>query len=216
MSGRFLFALSCFVLMTNGQTVAQETNRLPLQAGLQAWTRGSTPLSAFSHDRTGESFLGADSVSLKSPFLAFALSAIATGVPVAYGLSLDGKQNETAGGLLFAGGLILGPAMGFFYGEEWGRGMTGVGIRAGLTGVSVLLMASSAGSSHSFGEAVGGAMVVGALGVLAVGVDAIYDLIVVGPSISEQNDTRQVFSISMSPVYRPDSRSMGFHITISI
>ncbi len=216
MSGRFLFALSCFALMTNGQTVAQETNRLPLQAGLQAWPRESTPLSPFSHDLTGESSLGADSVSLKSPFLAFALSAIATGLPVAYGLSLDGTQHETAGGLLFAGGLILGPAMGFFYGEEWGRGFSGAGIRAGLTGVSVLLMASSVSSSHSFGEAVGGAMVVGALGVLAVGVDAIYDLIVVGPTISEQNDMRQVFSISMSPVYRPDSRSMGFHITIGI
>ncbi len=216
MSGRFLFTLSCFVLMTNGRTVAQETNRLPLQAGLQAWTRESTPLSAFSHELTGESSPGADSVSLRSPFLAFALSAIATGVPIAYGLSLDGTKNETAGGLLFAGGLILGPAVGFFYGEEWGRGMTGVGIRAGLAGVSVLLMAGSASSSHSFGEAIGGAMVVGALGVLAVGVDAIYDLIVVGPTISEQNDMRQVFRISMSPVYRPDRSSMGFQFTISI
>ncbi len=159
---------------------------------------------------------GRDSTTSKSPFLGFLLSATATGVPLGCGIALDGSENEDAGMWLALGGIVVGPATGFLYGGESGRGLLGIGIRVGLIGGSVLMMSARASNARTLGEALDGIVVIGVIGLAAVGVSALYDIFTVGSSISEKNAMQKVFGISVSPTYGPNKRSMGIRLTLGL
>jgi len=153
-----------------------------------------------------------DSIALKSPFLAFALSAVVTGVPVGIGIS-RWEGDNAASFWLVTGGLILGPSAGYIYGGEWGRGLGGAGIRLGIAVCSFLVMGGAAtggwGALHDM-------IVVGVIGSAAVVVAALYDVFAVGPYISEKNSVRRVFGLSVSPAFCLETHSLGVQLTISM
>ncbi|MDX1637378.1 MAG: hypothetical protein R3281_05385 [Balneolaceae bacterium] len=74
----------------------------------------------------------------KSTKKAFTRAALHTLVPVALGYPLfnftDQVSVSTAGGLMMAYGILLGPSMGNFYADDDERGQLGLNIRAGSAG----------------------------------------------------------------------------------
>ena len=68
----------------------------------------------------------------RSPGVALALSLVGTAIPIAVSL----RGNDGAAYALMAGGLVLGPVVGYVYaGEAW-RGMAHAGVRAAVLGVT--------------------------------------------------------------------------------
>ncbi len=80
----------------------------------------------------------------KSPSGALTYSLLGTFVPVCVGVGIGltgsssstGEEAQAAAVVVSAAGLLVGPSLGHFYAERWGRGLAGIGIRAvGAAGV---------------------------------------------------------------------------------
>ncbi len=150
----------------------------------------------------------------RSPFLAFAMSAVATGVPVTLGFLNTDPQQETLSGVLVLGGLTLGPAIGYFYGGLWGRGLMWAGVRAGIIGVTLLTMGATASSGGL--ESFGAVYAIGIIGLVAVGVDALYDIFAVGSYVSDRNIERRVFGMRVTPVFSVTTKTIGVRVSIRL
>ncbi len=151
--------------------------------------------------------------SQPSPFVAFCFSALGTGIPLGIGIARYEKDPTALPSLLIAGGLIVGPAMGYFYGGEWGRGFLGMGIRLGITGGCFIVMAAAM-QPNSF--ALGPIVAIGVVGLAVVAIDALYDLFRVPSYISEQNAVRRVLGVNVAPMYSPATRSAGVQVFITL
>ncbi len=148
----------------------------------------------------------------RSPFLAFAMSAVATGVPVALGFTRTETNQETLSGILVLGGLTLGPAVGYCYGGLWGRGLVWAGVRGGIIGLTLLAMTSTA--ETGWWSSIGAVYAIGVIGLVAAGVDALYDVLAVGPSVSERNMQRNVFGMTVSPTYSNVTKGFGVKVRV--
>lgn len=152
------------------------------------------------------------SISHKSPFLAVTLSTVATLAPLA--LSAWGNPGDHIGGLLASSGLLFGPAVGYLYGGATGRGLAGVGIRAGTACLTIGIGALAIAGRGDDG--VGTILVIGCL---AFAGEVIYDMFAVGSYISDINARedarRQGLSFHLSPTYNSDTRTTGIHLNLN-
>jgi hypothetical protein len=139
------------------------------------------------------------SAGRRSPGTAVTLSALGTAVPIALGLTGRGVG-------LLAGGLVLGPALGYVYAGEAGRGMAHAGIRAAILGAAVggAVAICSAGNCNIgiFGES-GGELVPAAFfllgGVVATTVLAVRDINRAGDRLRARNQPLNRLRVSFVP-----------------
>jgi hypothetical protein len=148
------------------------------------------------------------------PEVAQMISTIGTAAPLymAY-------RYESARLGLIAGGLILGPALGYVYAGDIGHGMIHAGIRAAVLGAAVggayLICSVGDCSLGLFGSSSGGALapavILGIAGIVTTTVLIVRDINHVGDRVRVRNLRRS--AISVRPVYVPESRSLGVTIT---
>ena len=140
------------------------------------------------------------SAGRRSPGTAVTLSALGTVVPIALGLAGGGVG-------LLAGGLVLGPALGYVYAGEAGRGMAHAGIRAAILGAAVggAVAICSAGNCNIgiFGGGSGGELVPAAIfllgGVVATTVLAVRDINRAGDRLRARNQPLDRVRVSLGP-----------------
>ena len=205
-----LFSLLAVVLFAFISARGQENDPSAWAGmGQTLFVRPTAERSLLSHQAMD---VRVDSASEKSPLLAFTLSAVCTGVPI--GISLSRPDDRTSlPPILFFSGLVLGPAIGYFYADEWGRGFLGMGVRLGIGGLMFLAAGGMVGNSTS---SLASAAVFGLIGIAFVFVDALYDLIDLPSVVSEHNALRRVFGLAFTPTYSLDTRATGIRICISL
>ena len=149
----------------------------------------------------------------RSPGAAVALSVLGTVAPIALGLA-----KNTRGGLtLTAGGLVLGPAVGYRYAGDVGRGMAHAGIRAAVLGTTVggaVLICSSVDECDFFGPNSGAFTAAAMLalgGIVATTVLAVVDIVRVDDWVRARNP--RLGAVSLRPAYFPASRAAGLLVT---
>jgi hypothetical protein len=149
------------------------------------------------------------SAGRRSPGTAVTLSTLGTAVPIALGLAGGGVG-------LLAGGLVLGPALGYVYAGEAGRGMAHAGIRAVVLGATVggAVLICSAGECNVLGPDSGALAAAGILvlgGVVATAVLAVVDIVRVGDRVRARN--QRLGAVTLRPAYFPASRAAGLLVT---
>ena len=151
-----------------------------------------------------------DTLELKSETGAVLWSVFGTLVPVGAGMA-------TKVFLLSVAGFMIGPSLGYIYGGETGRGLTGIGIRAGIAGATVLVTYAAVSGQKgwdAFWSDLGAILIVGAIGGVAIIIDAAYDILNVGNYIKEKNDARRRLSFAISPTYSLKTGSKGIAMQI--
>jgi hypothetical protein len=135
---------------------------------------------------------------LPSPETAAAISAVSTLAPIAVWAIHPSPETATA----VSGGVLLGPALGYFYGKVAVRGVQGILLRAGAATLGVAIAASDLGHPQTSDFALTplgvGALLVGAI---VVAGSAFYDVGVVGNHVERRNGIRSP-RIGMVPTVR--------------
>ena len=156
---------------------------------------------------------------------AFRWSLWATAIPVAAGTVLWIRQgsdiwsstgpDRTGAALLVAGGLTFGPSFGYHAAGLGGRGMKGVGLRAGLTLLSVLPAYGICGWNCSKGDVEYElAWVAIATGTGLAAVSAIYDIAQVRHNVRRLR-ARSDRDISLTPIYIPGQHQLGVRLAMT-
>jgi len=153
-----------------------------------------------------------DAYRARSPGTALAMSAFGTLVPI--GLVLAGATGDEGGGLVL-GGLLLGPSLGYLYGGETGRGLRGIGVRAGVVAVTGLAAAGICSAGCNFFEddngAFGAAAVILLAGIVTTSVLAIRDVVRVDDAVRARNGRR---ALDVRVAYSPEARAPGILLTL--
>ncbi len=166
---------------------------------------------------------------LGAPGRALQLSLLGTLLPVTSGILLiaagDEDTGSPVGALLFASGLYLGPALGYWTEGSAGRGWKGVGVRFG-TGLTSALLATAicaGGGCDMFGndDAMGAASAVLLVGSVVTLISAGIDIASVKGTVDRRNETilverEQKASLRLLPIASlADGGSFGVSGTIS-
>lgn len=159
----------------------------------------SAPISARAQDRA----------SLPSPSAALGWSLVGTLVPVAVGASM--LPGDGAGLLPMAFGLTFGPALGYWYSGQNGRGWLGVGLRMATAGAFVVGVALCSWDCSS-GDAGAATTLILAGGAIAVA-SAVMDIALVRGSVKRRNAWAG-WAVSVAPLVRPAARSGGLVFSI--
>ena len=150
----------------------------------------------------------------KSPETARRLSLLGTAAPIALGFAVAGHARGKSFTLL-VGGIVLGPALGYVYAGETGRGIGGAGIRLAVLGVgaagAVVICSTGDCNTTSDGGAFGAAITFLAAGVVVTTVLASVDIIRVGDRVRARN--QRLAAVSVQPTYFPESRTAGLLVT---
>ncbi len=146
----------------------------------------------------------------KSPDVAQVLSLIGTGIPVGLmiaALSHSGDWDAVGFFLASLGTSVLVPAPGYFYGGLWGRGFSGMGLRAlGVAGVILGIGAMDKKTESGAVLLIGGAgLIIGSM---------IYDLAKVSGAVRRRNLKLHEKTLAISPVYLPQQKALGIHVQI--
>lgn len=148
--------------------------------------------------------VGQDADRGPSPGTALGLSLTGTLAPVAVGAIMwaaaDGSRETDRGGpaLVIAGGLILGPALGYFYGGRTGHAVGWTAIRTGLVLASFAPAFAICGWGCSRREfAYDAAWLVVATGTGLAAAAAAYDIVRLEPSLTSEHSA----SVSLVPTY---------------
>jgi len=156
---------------------------------------------------------------------AYRWSLWATAIPVAAGTVLWFRQasdawssmgpDRTGPALLVAGGLTLGPSFGYNAAGLSGRGVRGVGLRAGLTLLSVLPAYGICGWNCSKGDAnYELAWFAIATGTGLAAVSAIYDIARVRHNVRSRR-ARLDERLSLTPMYVPGQHQLGLRLAMT-
>ena len=153
------------------------------------------------------------------------LSLWGTVIPVAVGATwwaAHGLQTGSAStspdlaagpGLLIAGGLIVGPTLGYSSAGLSGRGWRGAGIRTGLTllsfGPAMAICGWNCGKGDKEADL---AWLIIATGSGLSLASAIYDISHVEQNVRRHNATRPGPGFSIAPMYAPGQRSVGIRV----
>ena len=167
-------------------------------------------------------------VEAKSVSLASTYSLLGTFVPLAAGItlisisfsSLDKDSAYAISGYSLVGaGLIFGPAVGYFYGGEGGRGALGMAIRglvlAASVGGGMGMIYSCRGSGEGLGclgTGIGGTILIGAGSLVAL-IDGIYDLAVLPGNIRKHNLQS---CLTVQPLYLVSRRSRTYGLGLNM
>ena len=140
-----------------------------------------------------------------SPARATMLSLGSTVIPVAAGFAIaNAGDHVPEGTLLVVGGVIVGPAVGYFDSGLYARGTRGIALRL-ATGLFALSAVSSLIGDDSD---VGGPVLIFIGGVGGTAVLAIVDCALVG------HDVARAQAVSIAPVILPGARAPGVGVTI--
>jgi len=179
-------------------------------------------------------------LKLKSKGTATALSGLCSGIPVALGLVMalqsDGTLFEdptlTTGMGLITGGMIFGPAAGYFYVEDYGRGLEGIGIRTATAGIFIFIaisvenrregneggLESLNGVNADIGRAVQ-AVTIMAIGTGIVLISDIIDIVKVHKSVEKYNarlTAGHTMALSIAPTFGGTSRTPGLILRVAL
>lgn len=145
-----------------------------------------------------------------TPLRAATISTLSTLVPVGVGLAIaDRGAHGTASGLLMVGGVIVGPAMGYFDSGLHRRGTRGILLRT-ATGLLALSAVGTLIGDDSDLSDVSGPVLLFVGGVGATAVLALADCALVGPDVARARRT----SWSIAPTVLPGSRVPGVGVTL--
>jgi hypothetical protein len=114
-----------------------------------------------------------------SPRAATAISVASTLAPCALGALLFVNDEPEAGWALTSAGVLLGPATGYLYGGLPGRGLAGIGLRAGSSLIGLMGVGASL---DEYDRSTGGAVLV-MIGAAGLAASAGLDLAVVGRDV---------------------------------
>ncbi len=146
---------------------------------------------------------------LKSEKTAFALSLFGTLLPTVSGFaSLYGNTGDVTPFIIFGSGLVFGPSLGYFYGGRVGRGITGIGIRAGLAAATVVA-ADEAGKSGGWGGAIAAS-----IGSGVVFVAGVVDIASVPGAVRKHNRLMQEKALVVTPAYFAQHGAPGVKVQI--
>lgn len=164
-----------------------------------AWTR--------EDPETGESddvpLSGLASVSDKNPNTALLWSLVGTAIPVALTV-LNGDP------VLTLAAWAVGPSPGYFYGELWGRGLLGMGIRA--SGEAMLLFGGFITWIESWSsdpKDLGKADFLMKAGIGVVLASTIWDLVTVRNAVQKRNLGQRRHTLALAPLYIPTTKAVG-------
>ncbi|MCI0330816.1 MAG: hypothetical protein L0196_07680 [candidate division Zixibacteria bacterium] len=142
----------------------------------------------------------------KSEKAAEVLSFFGTAVPVAFGVwQVSRESNNDYGSFVAAGGLILGPAAGYFYADMPRRGLIGMGIRTILF-TGTLITAAAVDNSTSLKhfdrtKEAGEVLTVLVVGTSAVALAALVDILSVREAVKKQNQKLYYCDFTLLPAY---------------
>lgn len=162
-----------------------------------------------------------NSYQSKSPSGALLCSFLTTTVPVIGGIKLAAANELGEGEMaLIYGGLIVGPAIGYFYGECSARGVAGIGIRGG-TAILTVYAARSAAEAHKDDGMLGGlqeGLLVAGIGTVVIVIESIVDIALVHDTVNKNNIKRarqQQAHVTLLPTYFADSGAGGLELNIT-
>ncbi len=139
------------------------------------------------------------------------LSTAFTVIPTVAGFALMAGGSETAGPLLFMGGLTLGPSIGYFSAGRTGRGFAGFGIRTGVFLGSALVAVALCPVWCDQSEATAAeAVFIGGM-VVTAGL-AVYDIATVRRKQVAPSGANQV---RVYPAWVPAARSPGLAVQVT-
>jgi hypothetical protein len=141
-----------------------------------------------------------------------------TVIPVAAGTTwwLASPRGEPGPGLLIAGGLVVGPALGYTSAGMAGRGWRGTGIRTGLTLLSFVPALAICGwdCSSTDPEAEWAWLFIATGSGLSLA-SAIYDISRVERNVTRHNAQKTGPGLSVVPMYAPGQHSVGMRLTLT-
>ncbi len=163
--------------------------------------------------------------TLVSERAAFRWSLWATAIPVAVGSVLWIRQasdawssrgpDRTGAALLVAGGLTFGPSFGYGAAGMGGRGLRGVGLRAGATLLSLGTAFAICGWNCSKGDAAYEvAWLAFATGSGLSAFSAIYDIARLRHNV-QNHRARAEARLSVTPVYIPGQHQLGLRLNMA-
>jgi hypothetical protein len=158
-----------------------------------------------------------DIPGMKSPGMATTLSLLGTIVPIGTSFAF-GEGQEGLASVLFLGGLLVGPSLGYFYAGEMGSAFKGIGLRTAVLGATVGLAAAvcSGGCDIVFGSDDGADAAVAILlgGLVATGILAGRDVARVDNSVRARNERIVRSAVSIGLQYVPEARAPGLVLTL--
>lgn len=152
----------------------------------------------------------------RSPQSALTIGLAATLIPATAGMFMwSANRDPSEAALVIAGGVILGPAIGYWSAGMSGRGWKSLALRAGLALGSLASGMAICGWSCTVGDANydlawAGVATGSGLGALS----AWYDLARVKPNVREHNDRQATQRIAFTPTYVPRSRTWGLRVGV--
>jgi hypothetical protein len=158
----------------------------------------------------------------KSPGLAQELSLLGTLVPVVVGYAgrspgSASSARYVARGLL-AYGLFVGPATGYLYAGEVGRGARGVAIRAAIAGATVagaLLTCKTETTLEDWGDSLGCVAAWGLIGALGFSWSVVHDIGAAGSAVEHWNTTHGPARVTVTPRIDPATQSGGLSVRVT-
>ena len=116
---------------------------------------------------------------------------------------------------MMAGGFTIGPALGYSAAGLGGRGMRGIGLRAGLTLLSVIPAFAICGwdcSDTDVGYDVASLTIATGAGLSTA--SAIYDISRLKHNMRRRAATTSDPAFSVTPVYAPARHALGLHVAV--
>jgi hypothetical protein len=162
-------------------------------------------------------FVSADQQALaprgRSPQSALRIGLAATLIPVTAGLlTWDANRDPSTAALVITGGVILGPAVGYWSAGMSGRGWKSLGLRAALALGSFASGMAICGWSCSVGDANYDLAWTGVATGSGLGAfSAWYDLARMKSNVRQHNDRRATQRIAIMPTFDPRTRTLGLH-----
>ena len=157
-----------------------------------------------------------------SESVALGRSLLGTIVPMGVGLAIvasarnDSPYGSAEAGAIgfvsFAGGLVVGPSLGYFYAGQPGRAWRGVGLRALGVGALIAAAAASWDCHRHACESLGPAVLVGSAVTLG---SAIYDIATVRGAVRRHNREAQRVSVRVAPTYSSQRRAAGVSVQLT-
>jgi len=123
--------------------------------------------------------------------------------------SHSGGTNQSGIGMSVAGvGLLLGPSAGYFYGGCPRRALAGIGIRAGITALTLAAMAVTPPVDGPDVD-----IVIGGAGLLLVSLEGIYEGFAVVDCVRSHNQASRPVGVWLAPGLAPRSINVALRVT---
>jgi len=155
----------------------------------------------------------------KSEATSIMYSVLGTVVPTAVGMGLaSAGEFDGISVYLVLYGIYLGPATGYFYAGEAGRGARGVAVRGGITLATLLMVGAvcSGGGCNMWGDdrsmpAAGVMVLIGMAGMVG---SMVYDIASAGSAARRWNARQVASKVSVAPTLDPVTASPGVAVRV--